>query len=121
MENYPSIKDSKFSNEVAITMIVDFSLASPLIESIVRAYSDEPESMTFTTNLIHQIWTILQSGEKLTLDQFIINAYSTPELLKFWGDYASLLSLKPSEFPKNNTFSEIRDELKVKELIEEAY
>lgn len=101
-------------------MIDEFSLASPFIGSIVQRIKDGDLPDGFSKSVVHDIWTILQGSERMTLDQFIIKAYNTPCMLRFWADYASYLQLKPDQF-SNSSFTEIRDELGIKEIVEEAY
>ena len=41
-------------------------------------------------------------------------------MLEFWGDFASLLEMRPSEFTKDNTFGKISEELDFEYFVREA-
>ena len=41
-------------------------------------------------------------------------------MLKFWGDFASLLEMRPSEFTRDNTFGKISQELDFEYFVREA-
>ena len=41
-------------------------------------------------------------------------------MLEFWGDFASLLEMRPSEFTKDNAFGKISQELDFEYFVREA-
>lgn len=41
-------------------------------------------------------------------------------MLEFWGDFASLLEMRPSEFTKDNSFGKISEELDFEYFVREA-